>query len=112
MSEEGDARAEDVPGGHRKGKAGLEIFDCRASQGTVYMGKRPNVSDFDDFDPNQDHRGRKFMRYTRAQGVCGAVLGLSTGRRGWPGTARTATMSALKVSLGRHGHIMYPVIIR
>jgi hypothetical protein len=66
MSEEGDARAEDVPGGHRKGKAGLEIFDCRASQGTVYMGKRPNVSDFDDFDPNQDHRGRKFMRYTRA----------------------------------------------
>jgi len=62
-------------GGHGKGKAGLEIFDCRASQRAVYMGKRPNVSDFDDFDPNQDHRGRKFMRYTRAWGPCGAALG-------------------------------------
>ena len=75
MSEDRDVGAEDVPEGHRKGKAGLEIFDCRASQRAVYMGKRPNVSDFDDFDPNQDHRGRKFMRYTRAWGPCGAALG-------------------------------------
>jgi len=39
MSEDRDVGAEDVPGGHRKGKAGLEIFDCRASQGAVFMGE-------------------------------------------------------------------------
>jgi len=71
-----------------------------------------NKLNFDRNDPLWGQGGGGVARPMRAWGLCGDVLGLSAGRKGWPGTARTATMSALKVSLGRHGHIMYPVIIR